>query len=31
MNLVMDMEGMESESPPVSIEDRTVAGRADQV
>jgi len=24
MNLVMDMEGMESESPPVSIEDRTV-------
>ena len=24
MNLVMDMEGMESEFPPVSIEDRTV-------
>ena len=24
MNLVMDMEGMESESPPVSIEDHTV-------
>ena len=24
MNLVMDMEGMESESPPVLIEDRTV-------
>ena len=24
MNLVMDMDGKESESPPVSIEDRTV-------
>ena len=24
MNLVMDMDGMESESPPVSIENRTV-------
>ena len=24
MNLVMVMDGMESESPPVSIEDRTV-------
>ena len=31
MNLVVDMEGMESESPPVSIEDRTIVGRADQV
>ena len=30
MNLVMDMEGMESESPPVSIEDRTVVGIVDQ-
>ena len=26
MNLLMDMEGMESESPPVSIEDCTVVG-----
>ena len=26
MNLVMDRKGMESESPPVSIEDRTVVG-----
>ena len=24
MNLVMDMDGMESESPLVSIEDRTI-------
>ena len=31
MDLVMDMEWMESKPPPVSIEDRTVAGRADQV
>ena len=31
MNLVMNMEGMESESPPVSIEDRTIVGCADQV
>ena len=29
-NLVMDMEGMESESPPVSIEDRTVVGIVDR-
>ena len=29
--LVMDMEVMESEPPPVSIEDCTVVGRADQV
>ena len=29
MNLVMDMEWMESETLPVSIEDRTVVGRAD--
>ena len=29
--LVMDMEVMESEPPPVSIEDRTVVGHADQV
>ena len=26
MNLVMVMDSMESESPPVSIEDRTVVG-----
>ena len=26
MNLVMDMEWMESKTPPVSIEDRTVVG-----
>jgi len=30
MNLVMDMEGMESESPPVSIEDCTVVGTTDR-
>ena len=30
MNLVMDMEWMESKSPPVSIEDRTVVGTADR-
>ena len=30
MNLVMDMKGMESESPPVSIEDRTVVGIVDR-
>ena len=28
--LVMVMEGMESESPPVSIEDRTVVGTFDR-
>ena len=28
--LVMDMEIMESEPPPVSIEDRTVVGTTDQ-
>ena len=26
MNMVMDIEGMESESPPMLIEDRTVVG-----
>ena len=31
MNLVMDMEWMESKPPPVSIEDRTVVGSADRV
>ena len=31
MDLVMDMEWMESKSPPVSIEDCTVVGRADRV
>ena len=31
MNLVMDMEWMESKHPPVSIEDRTVVGSVDQV
>ena len=30
-DLVMDMEWMESKPPPVSIEDRTVVGRADRV
>ena len=30
MNLVMVMDGMESESPPVSIEDRTVVGTTDR-
>ena len=30
MNLVMDMEDMESESPPVSIEDRTIVGTTDR-
>ena len=30
MNLVMDMEWMESEPPPVSIEDRTVVGIVDR-
>ena len=30
MNLVMDMEGMESESLPVSIEDHTVVGTTDR-
>ena len=29
--LVMDMEVMGSEPPPVSIEDRTVVGSVDQV
>ena len=31
MVLVMDMEWLESKPPPVSIEDRTVVGRANQV
>ena len=31
MNLVMDMEWMESEPPPVSIEDRTVVIIANRV
>ena len=30
MNLVMNMEWMESEPPPVSIEDRTVVGTTDR-
>ena len=30
MNLVMDMEGMKSESPPVSIEDRIVVDTTDR-
>ena len=30
MNLVMDMEGMKSESPLVSIKDRTVVGTTDR-
>ena len=30
MNLVMDMEGTESESPPMSIEDRTIVGTTDR-
>ena len=30
MKLVIDMEGMESESPPVSIEDHTVVGTTDR-
>ena len=30
MNLVMDMKGMESESPSVSIEDRTIVGTTDR-
>ena len=29
MDLVMDLEWMESKHPPVSIEDRTVVGSAD--
>ena len=29
MVLVMDMEWLESKSPPVSIEDRTVVGTTD--
>ena len=29
MDLVMDMEWMESKPPPVSIDDHTVVGRAD--
>ena len=29
--LDLDMKGMESKPPPVSIEDRTVVGRANQV
>ena len=31
MILVLDMEWMESKPPPVSIEDHTVVGPADQV
>ena len=31
MDLAMDMEVMKSESPPVSIEDRTIVGSVDQV
>ena len=31
MDLVMDMEWIERKPPPVSIEDRTVVGRADRV
>ena len=31
MNLVMDMEWMESKPPPMSIEDRTVVGSVDRV
>ena len=30
-DLVMDMKWMESKSPPVSIENRTVVGIADRV
>ena len=30
MNLVMDMKGMESESPPVSIVDHTVVSTTDR-
>ena len=30
MILIMNMEGMESESPPVSIEDRTIVGTTDR-
>ena len=30
MNLVMDMEWMESKPPPVSIEDRFVVGSVDR-
>ena len=28
--MVLDMKGMESESPPVSIEDRTIVGTTDR-
>ena len=31
MDLVMDMEWVESKPPPVSIKDRIVVGRADRV
>ena len=31
MNLVMDMEWMESKPPSMSIEDRTVVGSVDRV
>ena len=31
IDLVMDMEWMESKPPPVSIKDRTIVGRADRV
>ena len=30
MDLVMDMEWMESKPPPMSIEDRTVVGSVDR-
>ena len=30
MNLVMEMKGMKSESPLVSIEDRTIVGTTDR-
>jgi hypothetical protein len=30
MDLVMDMEVMKTESPPVSIEDRTIVGTIDR-
>ena len=30
MNLVMDMEWMESKTPPVSVKDRTIIGSVDR-
>jgi hypothetical protein len=30
MNLVMDMECMQSKTPPMSVEDRTVVGSIDR-